>query len=195
MLPGHARPSRRKPPRVSWTYDEVESNLGSRLLIAMLAGAIGTSAMDALLYRRYRRGGGTDQLFNWEFSAGVKTWEDVSAPGLVGKFVLQRLQGKEPPPEWARSLQNTVHWATGVGWGIPLALLAPQGKRFAWICGVAIGLIAWISSYVVLPFAKIYEPIWDYDAKTLADDLGAHLVYGMTIGTVLAVVTKRAPGD
>ncbi|MGA3217041.1 MAG: hypothetical protein ABSD97_15285 [Acidimicrobiales bacterium] len=160
----------------------------------MLAGAVGTSAMDALLYRRYRRGGGSEQPLNWEFSAGVKTWEDVSAPGLVGKYVLQRLQGEEPPPEWARSLQNTVHWATGVGWSLPLALVVPQGKRFAWRCGVAIGPIAWITSYVVLPFAKIYKPIWDYDAKTLADDLTAHLVYGMTIGTVLAVAAKPAPG-
>ena len=51
MLPGHARPSRRKPPRVSWTYDEVESNLGLRLLTAIRAGAVGTFAMDAVLYR------------------------------------------------------------------------------------------------------------------------------------------------
>ena len=89
---------------------------------------------------------------------------------------------------------NSAPTSSAKGAGLQ-RVLAPQGKRFAWICGVAIGLIAWISSYVVLPFAKIYEPIWDYDAKTLADDLGAHLVYGMTIGTVLAVATKRAPGD
>jgi hypothetical protein len=27
--------------------------------------------------------------------------------------------------------------------------------------------------------AKLYEPIWKYDAKTLANDLSAHLVYGL----------------
>jgi len=193
MHKGHHLRSRRKPPRATWAHKEVESNLGSRLVIAVLAGAVGTSAMDALLYSRYRRGGGTEQLYDWEFSAGVKTWDDVSAPGLVGKQVLQRLRGKEPPEEWARSLQNTVHWATGVGWSVPLALLVPQGRRSAWTWGVATGLVAWASSYIVLPFTKIYKPIWDYDAKTLADDLSAHLVYGMTIGTVLAVATKCAP--
>jgi hypothetical protein len=150
--------------------------------------------MDALLYHRYRDGGGTDQPLEWEFSAGVKTWKDVSAPGLVGRDVLQRLRGHEVPPEWARSVQNTVHWATGVGWSIPLALLVPQRKRAAWICGVSIGPIAWLTSYVVLPLAKVYKPIWDYDAKTLADDFSAHLVYGVTIGTILAVATKGAPG-
>jgi hypothetical protein len=92
-------------------------------------------------------------------------------------------------------VQNAVHWATSVGWSVPLALLVTQRKRSAWICGVAIGPIAWITSYLVLPFAKIYKPIWDYDTKTLADDLSAHLVYGVTIGTLFAGLTKRVPGS
>jgi hypothetical protein len=194
MKPAHRHRSRREPLQAPLAYREAESNLGSRLFIAVFAGAVGTSAMDALLYRRYRRGGGSEQPLRWEFSAGVKTWADVSAPGLVGKDVLQRLRGQEPPQEWARLVQNTVHWATGVGWSVPLAFLVPQRKRSAWICGVAIGPIAWITSYLVLPFAKIYKPIWDYDSKTLADDFSAHLVYGVTIGTILALATRRAPG-
>ena len=31
----------------------------------------------------------------------------------------------------------------------------------------------------MLPAAKLYEPIWKYDVKTLANDLSAHLVYGL----------------
>jgi hypothetical protein len=34
--------------------------------------------------------------------------------------------------------------------------------------------------------------MWDYDAKTLAKDLSAHMVYGVTAGTVLAAVTRRS---
>ncbi len=169
------------------------SSFGARLVTAMFAGAVGTFAMDALLYRRYRRGGGTERPLDWEFSAGVKTWEDVSAPGIVGRGVLQRLRGQEVPQEWAKFVQNTVHWATGVGWCAPLALLVPRDKCAAWICGVSIGPVAWLTSYIVLPFAKVYKPIWDYDAKTLADDLSAHLVYGVTVGAFLAVATKDAP--
>jgi hypothetical protein len=113
----------------------------------------------------------------------------------VGGDVLKRLLGSRGLPQgWARPVQNTVHWATGVGWGIPLALLLPQRKPAAWICGVSIGPIAWVSSYVFLPFAKVYKPIWDYDAKTLAKDFSAHLVYGLTIGTFLAVVARGVPG-
>jgi hypothetical protein len=181
--------------RVVRALHEPESNLRSRLFTAMFAGAIGTCAMDALLYRRYRGGGGTDQPLEWEFSAAVKGWEDVSAPGLVGKDVLQRLWGpRELPKEWARPVQNVVHWATGVGWCIPLALLLPERRSVAWISGVSIGPVAWITSYIVLPFAKAYKPIWEYDAKTLTNDFSAHVVYGVTVGTVLAVAAKAAPG-
>jgi hypothetical protein len=195
MQVGHQHRARRQRPggRLRQALRGPKSSLGSRLLTAMFAGAVGTGAMDALLYRRYRRGGGTDPPFKWEFSSGVKTWDDVSSPGLVGKDVLQLIRGREVPPEWARSVQNTVHWATGVGWCIPLAFLVPQRKRTAWIWGVSIGPIAWATSYIILPFAKIYKPIWDYDAKTLAGDFSAHLLYGATIGILLAVAAKGAP--
>ena len=39
------------------------------------ASALGTLAMDALLYRRYRGGGGETPFLAWEFSARVETWK------------------------------------------------------------------------------------------------------------------------
>ena len=41
----------------------------------------------------------------------------------------------------------------------------------------------------MLPAAKLYEPIWKYDVKTLANDLSAHLVYGLT--TAAAYLPER----
>jgi hypothetical protein len=50
----------------------------------------------------------------------------------------------------------------------------------------------WLSGYVILPLAKVYKPIWDYDARTLGNDLSAHLLYGAVVSTVCAaLVTKR----
>ena len=46
--------------------------------------------------------------------------------------------------------------------------------------GLPFGATVWASGYIVLPAAKLYEPIWRYDVKTLANDLSAHLVYGLT---------------
>ena len=43
---------------------------------------------------------------------------------------------------------------------------------------LALGPMAWLSGYIVLPLAQVHKPIWQYDARTLGDDLSAHLVYG-----------------
>ena len=44
--------------------------------------------------------------------------------------------------------------------------------------GLPFGAAVWITGYVILPQGMIYKPIWEYDAKTLARDLSAHLAYG-----------------
>jgi hypothetical protein len=45
----------------------------------------------------------------------------------------------------------------------------------------------WLQSYAVLVPAKLYKPMWEYDAKTLWEDLSAHLVYGLTTATAFRV--------
>jgi hypothetical protein len=64
----------------------------------------------------------------------------------------------------------------GAAYGIIVGSL-PRPR--AWF-GLPYGAGAWGSSYVVLPAAKLYRPICEYDRKTLASDLGVHLVYGLT---------------
>jgi len=47
---------------------------------------------------------------------------------------------------------------------------------------------------VVLPLAGLYKPIWQYDAKVLAKDLGAHCVYGLgTAATFRLLSSPQAP--
>ena len=42
----------------------------------------------------------------------------------------------------------------------------------------------------VLPSAKLYRPIWEYDARTLAKDLSVHLVYGAATSATFATVAR-----
>ena len=143
-----------------------------------VAGAAGTAAMDLLLYGRYRRGGGKDSLWQWEFAERGDELGQASAPGQVGRK-LEQLATRSPPPEtWARTTTNVVHWATGIGWGVQYGVLAGRATRHPRLRALALGPSAWLSSYVLLPLAKVYKPIWEYDAKTLGDDLSAHLVFG-----------------
>lgn len=153
-----------------------------------VAGAVGTAAMDLLLYSRYRRGDGKDSLYEWEFASGVMDWTQASAPGQLGQK-LERLVIRRPPPDrWARPTTNIVHWATGIGWGLQYGVLAGLESRHPLIRAVALGPVVWLAGYAILPLARVYKPIWKYSARTLADDLSAHLVFGTATSVAFAVV-------
>jgi hypothetical protein len=156
-----------------------------------LAGTIGTAAFDAFLFARYRRGGGEDAFWPWESSAGVADWEHAPAPAHVGKRLFEGLFQTRLPASRARLVNNVMHWGYGVFGGLQYGIVAgslPDPKvRY----GIPFGATFWGSGYVVLPAAKLYEPIWKYDRVTLWKDLSAHLVYGLSTATALRLL---APG-
>jgi hypothetical protein len=141
------------------------------------ASAVGTLAMDALLYRRYRQGGGQSGFLAWESSKGVETWESAPAPALVAKRLLERVTGREIAARYVRTLNNVTHWAFGLANGAAYGLLVGARKP-AVRYGLPFGAAVWASGYVVLPLLGVYEPIWKYDRQTLEKDLSAHLVFG-----------------
>ncbi|HEX6785663.1 MAG TPA: hypothetical protein VF076_00585, partial [Acidimicrobiales bacterium] len=96
-----------------------------------------------------------------------------------------------PPDAWARATTNVTHWATGIGWGIQYGVLAGRTSPRPWAGALVLGPAAWLTSYVVLPLAGVYKPIWEYDARTLADDLSAHLVFGSVTAAVFAALTRE----
>jgi hypothetical protein len=74
------------------------------------ASAVGTLAMDTLLFRRYRDGGGQFTFLAWESSAGVDSRDHAPAPALVAKRLLERVTKREVPPRHTRILNNATHW-------------------------------------------------------------------------------------
>ncbi len=159
------------------------------VLRGALAGAAGTIAMDALWYRRYRRGGGSSRFMAWELSLGLTSWEDAPAPAHVGKRVIEGFLQLEIPGRYAWLVNDVMHWGYGVGWaglyGIVMGTFGPE-RVYA---GPPFGATVWLSSYVTLPLAKLYKPIWEYDAATLWQDLSAHLVYGSTTAVAFAALS------
>jgi hypothetical protein len=156
----------------------------------VVAGVIGTAAMDALLFARYRRGGGDSSFAAWEFSSGITSWEDAPAPAHVGKRLVEGLFQTELPATRAPLVNNVMHWGYGimnaVQYGIVAGSLPTPRIRY----GLPFGAAVWSGDYVILPAAKLYEPIWSYDAKTLADDLSAHLVYGLATATGMRLLSR-----
>ena len=141
------------------------------------ASAVGTLAMDTLLYRRYRAGGGESDFLAWETSAGLDSWDNAPAPALVGKQLLELVTNREVSPRYARALNNVMHWGLGLATGAGYGLIVGSRKPKLWY-GLPFGAAVWAGGYVVLPLLGVYKPIWEYDRETLGKDLSAHLVFG-----------------
>ena len=162
------------------------------VLRGLAAGAIGTTAMDLLWFYRYKRGGGEDRFIDWELSRGLGSWDGAGAPAQIGKRLFEALFHRELASERAGLVNDVMHWSYGLGWAVGYAVVASSLRaRPAPRSGIAFGSLVWASDYVVLPLAKVYEPIWEYDVKTLADDLSAHLLYGVTTATTFRLLSPR----
>jgi hypothetical protein len=146
----------------------------------LAAGTAGTAAMDLAQYLEYRQGGGKTGFLDWETSAGLTDWESAPAPAQVAKRLAEALAGTELKPDMARAANNAVHWATGIGWGGLYGVVAGSRPSPKVRYGLLWGTLVWATGYAILPLAGLYKPIWEYDTRTLAKDLGAHLVYGLT---------------
>lgn len=156
----------------------------------VVAGAVGTVALDAVGYARYRAGGGSDDPLKWEFSAGLESWETAPAPAQVGKRLYEGLFQRELPPSSARLVNNVTHWAYGLFWGSLFGVVAASTcpKRLR---GPLFGTLVWLSGYVVLPATGLYQPIWKYDATTLAKDWSGHLAYGTATSAAFTILAGR----
>jgi hypothetical protein len=154
------------------------------VLGGLAAGTVGTLAMDLFLYARYRDGGGKSAFPDWEFSADVHSWEEAPAPAHVGKRLFEGLFQRRLPDSRAALVNNVTHWAMGILSGAQFGLVAGSLSAARVRYGVPFGAAVWAGGYVVLPAARLYKPMWEYDAPTLAQDLGAHLVYGLTTAAV-----------
>jgi hypothetical protein len=155
----------------------------------LLAGAVGTVCLDAVQYLKYRRAGGTDSPAAWEF-APVENWETAPDPGQVAKRVIEGFTQRKLPDRSAWLISTIAHWgygsAAGAAYGIVAGSLPRPHPRY----GLLLGTALFASDYIALPVAGLYKPIWEYDAKTLAWDLGAHLAYGAGTGTTFWLVTR-----
>lgn len=157
----------------------------------LVAGAVGTLAMDLTLFARYKRGDGKDRFATWEFSGGLDDWEDAPAPAQVGRRLVEGLTQRELPDRRAALVNNVTHWAYGALAGAQYGLVGGSLRRPHVAYGAAFGTGVWATGYAVLPRLGLYKPIRQYDAMTLAKDLSAHLVFGLvTAGTFRAALPR-----
>lgn len=151
-----------------------------------VAGAVGTLAMDVLWFARSRDSGDRSSFTDFEFG-DTESFDDAGPPAEIGRTVADSA-GVEIPHTAAGTAGDVVHWTTGVAWGIGGSLLATATGLESITAGLAAGAAAFGTAYTVLPVLGVYDPIWEYDGKTLSRDASAHALYGATTGVALAVI-------
>ena len=176
---------------MSRTKDQIGVSPIGALLAGVVAGAIGTVAMDAFLYRRYRGEGGRSEPIAWETAGGLKDFGKAPVPALVGKRLAEAFLQRELPPSTARLVTNVMHWGYGTAWGGLYGLLVGSGRSRSALLGLPFGALVWGADYALLPLGKFYKPIWQYDLKTLGKDLSAHFVYGVGTSLAFALLDAR----
>jgi hypothetical protein len=157
----------------------------------LAAGAVGTLALDLIGFARYKRGGGKSGFWAWESSSDLLGWGEAPAPAQVGKRLFEGLLREELPDHRARLVNNVTHWGYGLCNGGLYGLVAGSLRHPRAGYGVPFGASVWGAGYVVLPAAKLYKPIWEYDRATLAKDLSGHLAYGLATAAVFKGLSSR----
>lgn len=165
----------------------------TRLARGMVAGAVGTLAMDLVWYRRYRAGGGEDGFVDWEFATGVSSFDEASAPGQFARKVTAAI-GIDLPDQTAALATNAMHWITGIGYGAAHGLLQDRPRNLA-VAGLLTGAGTFANSYATLGALGIYEPMWKYDRQTLAKDFTAHLTFGVATGLAYRLLESAGRRD
>jgi hypothetical protein len=155
----------------------------------MLAGAAGTMAMDLTWYLRYRNGGGDQAFVPWETSAGTTGFEEAAAPARTAKAIADQA-GVELPEASARALNNAVHWMTGLAWGQAHGIASWATGVSNPMLGLGTAVMAWATSYVVLPRLGVYQKMSEYEIEVLWKDLSAHLVFGTVLGLVFRLASN-----
>ena len=95
----------------------------------LVAGAIGTAAMDTLLFPRYRREGGESSAEAWELSEGITSSEEAPAPAEVGRRVVEGLFQVKLSSSRAPLVNNVMHWAYGMIGGAQYGIVSGSLSR------------------------------------------------------------------
>lgn len=119
------------------------------------------------------------------------SWAEAPAPGQVGYRFLRGMLQRDLPPSQSTRLTNAVHWLYGTACGGLYGLVEGTADARPLLAGPALGSLVFGNAYVALPAMGLYDPPWEYDAKTLGIDWTYHLGYGMATAIAFHILRPR----
>lgn len=142
--------------------------VGDALGKGLLAGVAGTAAITA------------SQMIEMSINGRKQS----QAPEKAAEKVFD----VEPKDEKAKERVNQqMHWAYGVTWGIPRALLNLLGVKGPMATVIHFGAI-WGTAMVMLPSMKLSKPVTEWGPKQIATDALHHAVYATAAGLLIDAI-------
>jgi uncharacterized membrane protein len=139
----------------------------------LAAGVVGTAAMTSAQYWLYGLTGG----------------EASEAPAKVGERILGAL-GVKVKKEQRPALNTAMHVLYGSSWGGPFGIAFGRGERPPGpVQGLVFGANVWAASLAMLPALGLADAPWRQPPLALAQDLGFHLVYGLSTAAAYEAFT------
>ena len=168
---------------------DLHSPLGA-IARGLVAGALGTGAMTLhqTLVSELRSSRSSDGSSSK--SKQGESWESAPAPAVVAKRILEGVFRRNVPAQRIGLLTNAMHWAYGTGWGAVYGLVEGTVRASPLAAGPLFGGVVWAASYAQLVPMGLYEPPWTYPVKTLANDLGYHVTYGLGVALGYAALDR-----
>jgi hypothetical protein len=108
----------------------------------------------------------------------------------VARRVIEGFTQRKLPDRSAWPVSTAMHWAYGSAAGAAYGIVAGSLPAPRPAYGLPFGAAVFAGDYIALPVAGLYQPIWKYDAKTLAWDLSGHLAYGTGTAATFWLLTK-----
>ena len=167
--------------------------LGRHLAAAVVAGAAGTVAMDLMLYQRYRRDGGEDPLLQSrgrrdDLGRGIQPRAGRAEAGTSRHTAATTRQlgpDRDQGPS-STGLRASVGASSTASWQGHAA--AAAGIR--WSVGLALGPVAAPATRCSAGGRACTARSGKY-ARTLGEDLSAHLVFGGVTAAVFAALARE----
>ena len=157
----------------------------------LLAAAIGTCDGPAVVLA-LQAGRRREQLcglgvLGWAGRLGQSlcAWQDRTATvrGLSPASTGRPIRG-------AHQQSQALELSYGAGWGALFGIVVGSANQPRARFGLVFGPLVFGTSYVLMPLAQLYKPLWEYDATTLWKDFSAHLLYGVVTAAAFRWLSK-----
>ena len=163
-----------------------------RPVIGLIAGLVAGLAASAAMAAFQAGASKAKAMAVRDDDSGRDDEDGDSATGRAADLAANAVTGDDVPDAYREAAGRTVHYVTGAALGALYGIIAEYRPAAASGFGSAYGLAAaLVLDEGVVPAAGLADPPWQTPASSHGFGIVSHLVYGMALEGVRALVAGR----